>query len=215
MNGSDPLSLVVLVALLSVVPLLMVVGTAFLKISTVMLLVRNALGVQQVPPNIALYGLSLILSLYVMAPVAQESVDRLRDERAPLTSVGAMVRAAEVGAEPMRAFLIKFSKPEQRAFFLQATQKMWPPEQAVRARDTDFLILLPAFVVGELTSAFEIGFLLYLPFVVIDLIVSNVLLALGMMMVSPSTISLPLKLFLFVMVDGWTRLLHGLVLSYA
>lgn len=126
----------------------------------------------------------------------------------------AVEAATEVGAEPMRAFLIKFSKPEQRAFFLQATQKMWPPEQAEKARDTDFLILLPAFVVGELTSAFEIGFLLYLPFVVIDLIVSNVLLALGMMMVSPSTISLPLKLFLFVMVDGWTRLLHGLVLSY-
>lgn len=166
------------------------------------------------PPNIALYGLSLILSLYVMAPVVQDTVDRLRDETAPLTSVGAIVRATEVGAEPMRAFLVKFSKPEQRAFFLHATQSMWPPHQAARAKDTDFLILLPAFVVGELTSAFEIGFLLYLPFVVIDLIVSNVLLALGMMMVSPSTISLPLKLFLFVMVDGWTRLLHGLVLSY-
>ncbi|MDT7520742.1 type III secretion system export apparatus subunit SctR [Rhodoferax sp. TBRC 17660] len=215
MNGSDPLSLVVLVAMLSVVPLLMVVGTAFLKISTVMLLVRNALGVQQVPPNVALYGLSLILTLYVMAPVVQDTADRLRSEKAPLANIGAMIRAADVGSEPMRQFLVKFSKPDQRAFFLQATQKMWPPGQAARVRDTDFLILLPAFVVGELTSAFEIGFLLYLPFVVIDLIVSNVLLALGMMMVSPSTISLPLKLFLFVMVDGWTRLLHGLVLSYA
>lgn len=215
MSGPDPLSLVVLVTVLSVVPLLMVVGTAFLKISTVILLVRNALGVQQVPPNVALYGLSLILTLYVMAPVAQESVDRLRDEKAPLTSIGAIIRTAEVGAEPMREFLIKFSRPDQRAFFLQATQKMWPAAQAERATDTDFMVLLPAFVVGELTAAFEIGFLLYLPFVVIDLIVSNVLLALGMMMVSPSTISLPLKLFLFVMVDGWTRLLHGLVLSYA
>lgn len=215
MNGSDPLSLVVLVTMLSVVPLLMVVGTAFLKISTVMLLVRNALGVQQVPPNVALYGLSLILSLYVMAPVAQDSIDRLRQEKAPLTNVSAMIRNIEVGAEPLRTFLVKFSKPDQRAFFLAATQKMWPADQAARARDTDFMILLPAFVVGELTSAFEIGFLLYLPFVVIDLIVSNVLLALGMMMVSPSTISLPIKLFLFVMIDGWTRLMHGLVLSYA
>ena len=132
MNGSDPLSLVVLVAMLSVVPLLMVVGTAFLKISTVMLLVRNALGVQQVPPNVALYGLSLILTLYVMAPVVQDTVDRLRSEKAPLANIGAMIRAADVGAEPMRQFLVKFSKPDQRAFFLQATQKMWPSGQAGR-----------------------------------------------------------------------------------
>jgi type III secretion protein R len=214
MNTADPLSLVVLVALMSAVPLLAVVGTAFLKISTVMLLVRNAIGVQQTPPNVAIYGLALILTFYVMSPVADRTMEALRHEKNPLTNVAAMIRAVEVGSGPMREFMTKFSQPEQRAFFLQATKKLWPREQADKSRETDFAILLPAFVVGELTAAFQIGFLLYLPFVVIDLIVSNVLLALGMMMVSPSTISLPLKLFLFVMIDGWGRLLHGLVLSY-
>ena len=214
MSTADPLSLVVLVAMLSLVPLLAVVGTAFLKISTVMLLVRNALGVQQIPPNVAIYGLSLILTFYVMAPVANRTVEALRHEKNPLTNVAAMIQAVKVGSGPMREFMMKFSLPQQRAFFLTATERLWPAEQAASSRETDFTILLPAFVVGELTAAFQIGFLLYLPFVVIDLIVSNVLLALGMMMMSPSTISLPLKLFLFVMIDGWGRLLHGLVLSY-
>ena len=99
-------------------------------------------------------------------------------------------------------------------FFLNSTQRLWPEEARRDVSSDDLLILVPAFTVSELTKAFEIGFLLYLPFIAIDLIVSNILLAMGMMMVSPLTISLPFKLFLFVVVDGWTRLIHGLVLSY-
>jgi type III secretion protein R len=110
--------------------------------------------------------------------------------------------------------LIVNSKPEQRRFFLSTAKKLWPPELADEATDRDLLIVTPAFVVSELTAAFEIGFLLFLPFVVIDLVISNILMAMGMMMVSPVTISLPLKLFLFVMVDGWSRLIHGLVSTY-
>jgi type III secretion protein R len=106
------------------------------------------------------------------------------------------------------------SKPEQRRFFLTTAKKLWPPELSEEATQQDLLIVTPAFVVSELTSAFEIGFLLFLPFVVIDLVISNILMAMGMMMVSPVTISLPLKLFLFVMVDGWSRLIHGLVQTY-
>jgi type III secretion protein R len=212
---SDPISLALLLALLGLLPLLLIVTTAFLKVSTVMMLVRNALGVQQVPPNIALYGLSLVLSLYIMAPIIDQAGSALRAEPGGLNNVESVISGLSKGGEPLRAFLLKHSKPEQRVFFIDASKRMWPDQQAQLPRHDDFLILMPAFVVGELTAAFEIGFLLYLPFVVIDLIVSNILLALGMMMVSPSTISLPLKLFLFVMVDGWTRLLHGLVLSYA
>ncbi len=214
MTAIDPISLAIVLAILGLLPLFLVVTTSFLKISTVMMLVRNSLGVQQVPPNIALYGLSFILSLYVMAPVIEKTGDAFRNEPGALTSVQAIMSTFSKGSEPLRAFLLKNSKAEQRAFFVNSSKAMWPKEQADKVKESDFIVLMPAFVVGELTTAFEIGFLLYLPFVVIDLIVSNILLALGMMMVSPSTISLPLKLFLFVMVDGWTQLLHGLVLSY-
>jgi type III secretion protein R len=118
-------------------------------------------------------------------------------------------------AEPFRGFLMKHSGKKERVFFVQAAQKLWPPERAADLQEDDLLVLVPAFTVGELTSAFQIGFLLYLPFVAIDLIISNILLAMGMMMVSPTTISLPFKLLLFVLVDGWGRLIHGLVLTYA
>src|SRR5262249_19676176 len=111
-------------------------------------------------------------------------------------------------------FLVQHSKPQQRAFFMGTARKLWDPSMVAGLKDTDFVVLIPSFLVSELTSAFEMGFLLYLPFIVIDLIVSNILLSMGMMMVSPVTISLPLKLFLFVMVDGWSRLIHALVLSY-
>jgi type III secretion protein R len=215
MNSFDPISLGLVLAALALVPLILVSATCFLKISTVMILVRNALGVQQVPPNIALYGLSFILSLYIMAPIINQAGAALHDEKGIMTSVESVIKAGNAGAEPLRGFLFRHGKPEQRAFFIDASKRMWPEEQGRAVKETDFLILMPAFVVSELTAAFEIGFLLYLPFLVIDLIVSNILLALGMMMVSPATISLPLKLFLFVMVDGWTRLLHGLVLSYS
>jgi type III secretion protein R len=210
----DPFALIVLMGAVSLLPLLIVVSTAFLKISIVMSLLRNALGVQQVPSNLALYGLTLILTAYIMAPVFSPLFDRL-------TSAGVMVNASSMmtgiqeSAEPLRKFMMRFSQPEHRDFFVATAKRMWGPEASANVAQSDFLILIPAFVVSELTAAFQIGFLLYLPFIVIDLIISNVLLAMGMMMVSPVTISLPLKLFLFVAVDGWTRLIGGLVMSYA
>jgi type III secretion protein R len=115
----------------------------------------------------------------------------------------------------LRAFLMEHTTASQREFFLTTATRLWPASMAETVTPDSFFILAPAFTVAELTAAFEIGFLIYLPFVVIDLIVSNILLAMGMMMVSPMTISLPLKLFLFVMVDGWSRLVEGLILSYA
>ena len=244
MNSLDPVTLIVVLALAALLPTLAIMTTSFLKIGVVLSLLRNALGVQQVPPNMALYGLAVILTAYVMAPVAaqigtevnavinpagtsyesrsamgvpnqgaqseaESSLNLIRTENLPK-----LFGAVQKGIEPLRGFMLRIAKPANRDFFMRTASRLWGPELAAKVKDTDFVILVPAFVVSELTSAFQVGFLLFLPFVIIDLIVSNVLLAMGMMMVSPITISLPLKLFLFVMVDGWTRLIQGLVLSY-
>ncbi|CDM23306.1 Type III secretion inner membrane protein [Castellaniella defragrans 65Phen] len=226
MSGNfDPISLAIALALLALLPLAAVMTTSFLKLAVVFALVRNALGVQQVPPNMALYGLAVILSAYVMGPVVMQVGHELRavGEPASLSAtaepradpVGAMLNAVARGTEPLRAFMLKNSRPEQRDFFVRTARHLWGEAQARELRQDDMIVLIPAFLVSELTAAFQIGFLLYLPFVIIDLIVSNILLAMGMMMVSPVTISMPLKLFLFVMIDGWTRLIQGLVLSYS
>lgn len=215
MNTFDPITLAIALALMALLPTLVVVTTSFLKIAVVMMLVRNALGVQQMPPNIALYGMSLILTAYIMAPIGHKIYDATLAQPANLRSVEALVSGVRKGAEPLRGFMERNSKPEQRDFFVRTAQRLWGPELSADVKGTDFLVLMPAFLVSELTAAFQIGFLLYLPFVVIDLIISNILLAMGMMMVSPVTISLPLKLFLFVMVDGWSRLIQGLILTYA
>lgn len=210
----EPVTLIVVMALLAIVPLGVATMTSFLKIAVVLSLVRNALGVQQAPPNLVLYALALMLTCFIMAPIGHE-VGRVieRDPRQLQTPAG-MVALAKEGAEPLRRFLLRNSDPRQRNFFMDQARRIWPAEMSADVRQEDLIILVPAFVITELTAAFEIGFLLFLPFVVIDLVISNILMAMGMMMMSPVTISLPLKLFLFVMVDGWTRLLQGLILTY-
>jgi type III secretion protein R len=214
MKPIDPIALSFMLGLLALVPIILVTCSSFLKIAVVLSLVRNALGVQQAPPNMAIYSLALLLTLYIMAPVGYEIANITREEQDITLSVKAMVTVGRKAAEPVKNFLIKNSKPGQRQFFFNTAKKLWPPDLVADASDTDLLIVMPAFVVSELTTAFEIGFLLFLPFVIIDLVISNILMAMGMMMVSPVTISLPLKLFLFVMVDGWSRLIHGLVQTY-
>jgi len=211
----DPFTLAIAFGLLAIVPLLVVMTTSFVKITVVLSLVRNAMGVQQIPPNMALYGLAAILTFYIMSPIGEHMYQVVSADPAASQSVEVLGHDVVKAAEPLRTFLYRHSEPRQRAFFLTTAQSLWGPQLAAGLKQDDFIVLVPAFLVSQLTSAFEIGFLLYLPFVVIDLIVSNILLAMGMMMVSPVTISLPLKLFLFVMVDGWSRLIHGLVLTYA
>ena len=214
MSNFDPISLAVALALMALVPTLVVVSTCFLKISIVISLMRNALGVQQIPPNIAIYGLSLIITVYIMAPVGQNIYEQVTAQPEITRSIEKTFSAVVRGAEPLRDFMLKHSDRDQREFFMKSARELWTPEMVSKLQDTDFIVLLPAFMVTELTEAFKIGFLLFLPFVVIDLIVSNILLAMGMMMVSPVMISMPLKLFLFVMVDGWTRLIRGLIHTY-
>lgn len=212
----DPLMLVGLLLALSLAPFLIMVCTSYLKLVVVFALVRNALGVQQVPPTMVLNGLAVIFSVFIMSPVLYETSDLLDKERIYKNMAPSeMMQVAERIKGPFQAFLAKFAKPETVHFFHETARRLWPKEKAAALKKTDLSILIPAFTVSELTRAFEIGFLLYLPFITIDIVVSNILLAMGMMMVSPMTISLPFKLLLFVLIDGWSRLIQGLVISYA
>jgi type III secretion protein R len=192
-----------------------VTTTAFMKISVVLLLVRNALGAQQVPPNIVLYGAALILTVYISAPVGEQVYARLSDPAHQYRTFEDWTAAARRAQEPVRDHLKRFTTVDERQFFLTATERVWPEEMRNRATNEDLAILVPSFLISELKRAFEIGFLLYLPFITIDLVVTTILMAMGMSMVSPTVISIPFKLFLFIAIDGWSRLIHGLVMSYS
>ncbi len=214
MRTLDPVALAFALGLFALLPLILVTTTSFLKIAIVLSLIRNALGVQQAPPNMAIYALAMLMTAYIMAPVGHRIAENIAEVKDPTMSVKSLIEVARKSADPVREFLLGNSTPEQRQFFLSTAKKLWPASLSEEAMESDLLIVAPAFVVSELTAAFQIGFLLFLPFVVIDLVISNILMAMGMMMVSPVTISLPLKLFLFVMVDGWSRLMHGMVETY-
>lgn len=218
-----PGSALVVVVALAIAPFFAVMVTSFTKIVVTLSLLRNALGLQQVPPNIVLNGLALVLTLYVMYPVGERMQDAIVADQvvqaqsgaSVLGSTNTMVNAVTAAKEPLRDFLLKHSDERERRFFLRTAQRVGDPQRAQAMTDRDFVVVIPSFVVRELSAAFQIGFLIFLPFLVIDLVISNILLAMGMMMLSPTTISLPFKLLLFVLVDGWVKLAHGLVLSYA
>lgn len=211
----SPFPLLLAAVGLMIVPFLVVSLTAFVKIAVVLFLVRSALGVQQTPPNLVLYGVTIVLTGYVMSPVLAASFSAMTDggTMTTLPDPSEWPGVIQKGLSPIRDFLIRFTSPEDRAFFLSAAEEMHATT-AVSPTEQDIFILAPAFVTAELTRAFEIGVLLYLPFIVVDLVITNILTAMGMMMVSPMIISLPFKLLLFVAVDGWSRLTHGLVMSY-
>ncbi|WP_296246164.1 type III secretion system export apparatus subunit SctR [Pseudomonas sp. UBA4194] len=216
MNEVQPnlIEIIVVVSTIGLVPLAVVTMTGFLKISVVLFLIRNALGVQQTPPNLVLYGIALILTVYVTTPLVGEMARQFENRPMSLQSVEDIGETADALRGPLQAHLNRYTTDTEKAFFMQATESVWSEEARADLRDDDLVVLIPAFVSSELTRAFEIGFLLYIPFLVIDLIVSNVLMAMGMMMVSPTLISIPLKIFLFVAVSGWSRLMHGLIMSY-
>jgi len=215
MLNQDPLVLIISLALLSLAPFIAVMVTSFAKLVVVFSLARNAIGLQQVPPNLVVNGLALILSFYIMAPVVNQmsDVSQAQISNGSLRISG-LIEIMNQGREPLRAFLEKHAEQREREFFVRSAQKIWPPEQAAKLKNNDLLVLVPAFTVTELTAAFKIGFLIYLAFVIIDLVVANILLALGMMMFSPTVVSVPLKLLLFVMLDGWAKLIHNLILTY-
>ncbi len=211
-----PIALVVALALVSLVPFVFMGVTAFVKISTVLQIVRSAIGAQGVPSNTVVMALATSLALIAMAPVGQ----RIFDKAAPLAqgknqdTTYLVEKGVDAVREPIREFLKANSAEKERVrFFVVAKGARQEPERAQVGAD-DLSVLVPAFVVTELTEAFAIGFLIYLPFLVIDLVVSNVLLALGMQMLSPTQVSLPFKLLLFVAIDGWGLLAQALVAGY-
>jgi type III secretion protein R len=206
--------MIIFLTALGLLPFFIVTMTAFLKISVVMFILRNATGLQQTPPTLVLYSIALILTVFVSLPLIDDVSNRLAANPLDYSSLDKLQSSANVVKEPVKTHLMRYAKPAEREFFLSATARIWPESYRANVKEDDFVILLPAFVSSELTRAFEIGFLLFLPFLIIDIIVSNILMAMGMMMVSPTVISLPLKLFMFVAVDGWSRLMHGLILSY-
>ncbi|MEA1063801.1 type III secretion system export apparatus subunit SctR [Erwinia sp. HR93] len=212
--GDQPLALIIILCLLSLLPLLVVIGSSFLKISIVLSLLRNALGIQQVPPNMAIYGMSLILTLFIMAPVGYQINDSLTQAPFSLESANLYERVDSQILMPYRQFLQQHAQSKQVRFFSQQATQLWPKNLRAQASQDSLFVVLPAFMVSQLVEAFKIGLLLYLPFIAIDLVVSNILLAMGMMMVSPMTISLPFKILVFVLVGGWERLLSQLILSY-
>ncbi|MBR7212054.1 EscR/YscR/HrcR family type III secretion system export apparatus protein [Pseudomonas sp. B2021] len=213
-QGIDPVVLAIFLGALSLMPMLLVVCTAFLKIVIVLMITRNAIGAQQVPPGMAINGIALAATLFIMAPVGYEMAEIVKVSPLDLTSVGALQQTGMEAIKPLRTFMLRNSDPDILTHLLENAMRMWPAQMAQEVQREDLILLAPAFVLSQLQAGFEIGFLIYIPFIVIDLIVSNLLLALGMQMVSPMTISLPLKLLLFVMVSGWSRLLDSLFLSY-
>ena len=198
--GPNPVSLLLLLAGMSLLPFLLVMFTSFTKMSVVLSLTRSALGTQQAPPTVVLTGLAAVLSLVVMSPVAEAMLARVHGERLPASPGPEMLRVARSASEPLRAFLVEHGSPELRG--------------GAEVSESDLSVVAPAFVLSELKQAFQIGFLIFLPFLVVDMVVANVLLALGMQSLSPSQVSLPFKVLLFVAVDGWSLLARSLVQGY-
>lgn len=213
---SRPIVLVVALAVLSLLPFAFMAVTAFVKIATVLQIVRGAIGAQGVPSSSVVMVLAAALTLIAMAPVT----DKIMTQAGPLfrergADTAALVqRGLEVVRGPMRDFLRANASDIERERFLEVARNARPPEERAAVGPDDLIILVPAFVVTELSKAFAIGFLIYLPFLVIDLVVSNVLLALGMQMMSPTQVSLPFKLLLFVATNGWGLLARSLVSGY-
>ena len=208
---------IALLVILGLLPFLLIALTSFIKFAVVISLLRNALGIQQIPPNIVIYSIALVMTAYIMLPTGiasgQVIAEALQNKKPVLSQIQDI-------AEPFVQFIERVATRENIDFFKDSAKRMWGEDIARDVLDpeakplTRMAVLMPAFVISELTRAFQIGFLLYLPFIVIDLIVANILLALGMSSLSPVTVSLPLKLLLFIALDGWKRLLEAMILSY-
>lgn len=217
-----PLVLLVALAAMALLPFVLMMVTSFVKVAVVLSIVRSALGTPSMPPTAVITGLAIILTVYVMAPVGAEVYREAKpvveaSRGKPLLSgatVDLAVQAADRAKEPIRNFLLRHSHEKDRAMLLEIARGFRPAGERAQVTERDFLVVVPAFVISELKEAFQIGFILFVPFLVVDMVVSNILLALGMHMLSPTTVALPFKLLLFVLVDGWHLITRGLVLGY-
>jgi flagellar biosynthetic protein FliP len=200
--------LVALITILSLAPSILVMVTSFTRIVVVLSLLRTALGTATAPPNSVLISLALFLTAFVMAPVFEKAYEE--GVRPFVAGDIDGQQAFDRSAEPFHGFMMKNVREKDLTLFVDMSHRPRP----ARAEDTPLQVLVPAFVISELRRAFEIGFLLFLPFLIIDLVVASVLMSMGMMMLPPATISLPFKLIFFVLVDGWSLVVGSLVQSY-
>jgi len=214
-SSTDPrdatglLQIVLLLTVLTLAPSILILTTAFTRIVIVLAFIRNALGVPQMPPNQVMIGLSLILTFYVMSP-AWAVIDK---EAVQPYNAGQITQevALERATAPLRSFMFKQTREKDLALFVSLSNMAAPRNES----DIPNHVLLPAFVISELKTAFQMGFILFIPFLVVDMVVSSALMSMGMMMLPPSMVSLPFKVLLFVMVDGWNLIVRSLVLSFA
>lgn len=212
-----PIALVVALALVSLLPFVFMGVTAFVKISTVLQIARSAIGAQNVPSNTVIMALATALTLIAMAPVGERITARaspLLNAKGKEDTTALVEKGIDAVREPMRDFLDANAAPKEKTRFFLVAKNARPEAERQKVGARDLSVLVPAFVVTELTEAFAVGFLIYLPFLVIDLVVANVLLALGMQMLNPTQVSLPFKLLLFVAIDGWGLLAQALVSGY-
>ncbi|HEX5035684.1 MAG TPA: type III secretion system export apparatus subunit SctR [bacterium] len=220
---SRPILLISILGALSLAPFLIMMTTSFVKIAVVLSLIRNAMGTQQIPPNTIVTGLAMILTVYIMIPTGIEMYRTAGQtinagSNQPVLSqvtVNLLLDVIKQAKEPMRIFLNKHAHAKEKELFTTLAKKMRKAEDRDSVTENDFEILIPAFVISELSEAFQIGFIIFLPFLVIDIVVTNILLSLGMFQISPITVALPFKLLLFVLVDGWHLIAQGLILGYA
>ena len=201
------IQMLIVMTVFSMLPLFFTCMTSFLRYAIVFSFLKQAMGTQQVPPAIVLIGLSLILTLYTMSPVFQKMWEM---GSVPYQKNGDIVLALTEGSKPLKEFMMKQTRQSDMTFFLQLSGAPKPKTPD----DISIWQVAPAYIISELKTAFEIGFIIYVPFIVLDFVVANVLLALGMFMLSPTIISLPFKLLIFIAVDGWSMIVHGLVSSF-
>jgi flagellar biosynthetic protein FliP len=207
-GATTPVQLMILISLLSILPGALLAMTGFTRILIVLGFVRNALGTPTTPPNQILAGIALFLSLFVMAPtLTKVNNTAIKPYRAGNIS---QQQAIERGLEPIRTFMFKQTRTSDLALFVNLAHEKRPKTRA----DVPTHVLVPAFVISELKTAFQIGFLIYLPFLIIDMIVASTLTSMGMMMLPPVLISLPFKILLFVLVDGWHLVVQSLMASF-
>lgn len=207
-DAAVSLQLIFLLTILSLAPSILIMMTSFTRIVVVLSFLRTAIGTQQMPPNQLLIGLSLFLTFFIMAP----AWERVNDEAIqPLIADQISYKQAlDRGMVPIREFMLRQTRQKDMALFVSMA-KIKQPRNATEIPNT---VLIPSFIISELRTAFQIGFILFIPFLVIDLVVSSILLSMGMMMLPPVTVSLPFKLLLFVLVDGWNLVVHSLVKSF-
>lgn len=205
---SSSIQMILGIALISLIPFFLVSVTSFLRIIIVFAFVRTAIGTQQVPPNSVMVGLALFMTIFIMNPVWQE----VNTKAIIPYNQGKMseMKAFETGMQPLNKFMLKQVREKDLALFVQFAG-IKPP---TKPEEVPVYVAIPSFMISELKTSFQIGFLLFIPFLIIDLVVANILLSLGMFMLSPVMVSLPFKILLFVLVDGWNLITRGLLMSF-